>query len=123
MGTASSDRPYRHVVARAFEHGEMARTCKSFRGGTLPQAVRGRLPAGFVVPDAVRQMAEAFLVLQEMRHRADYDSGESFRRSDVEAPVDRVEVVVRDWSAVRRGAECRFFLLSLLTWNRLTGRA
>jgi hypothetical protein len=114
--------PYRQVLGRAFAHGVMKDTCKSFGGGTLKKGVAKGLPAGFAVPTEIRQLAETFVDLQEWRHLADYDLTERFKRSDVLGLINQVEDRIRGFEQLASSTEKRFFLACLWAWKELANR-
>ena len=122
LGTSNDLRPYRNILARAYQHGVMASACKSFAGTTLPKSIQKRLPAGFKVPPDLTCVAQTFRDAQEKRHLADYDPGQHFRRSDVLALIRDIEDAITSFSNIQRLPETKFFLVALLVWNTLTNR-
>jgi hypothetical protein len=121
MGTTSAQRPYRHVLGRAFVHTTMASACKSFSGGTLPQHVTSALPA-FVVPPAMQRISQVFRELQGRRHVADYDLAATFTRHDVLSSVRIADEAMRDFRALPMSDERTFFLACLWAWGVLGNR-
>lgn len=121
LGTTAARAGLRDIVTRAFTHTEMATTARSFVRGTLPAAIVRRL-GPLAIPNAVRQLAEAFLDLQDQRHLADYDVSESFLRGEVIVLVEQAETAVAAWPAVRDDPAAELFLLGLLVWNRIRDR-
>lgn len=77
-----SSRPERawHQTYRATDHGQASKRCK---------AARGR---GF--PVEILSFADAFVVLQEHRHRADYDPGNNFTKQEVVAIAGQARAAV-----------------------------
>ena len=71
---------------------------------------------------AVTNRNAATLTVQEQRHLADYDLSATFVRSDVVNLVDHVEQVIADWKIIRTDPEARFFLMSLLVWQRVRSK-
>jgi uncharacterized protein (UPF0332 family) len=122
MGTGHSQRPYRHVLARAFSHSAMNGACRSFAGGTLPNRIAEALPNGFVVPVAIRRIAREFLDLQAARHLADYDLTASFLREDVLIAVQRAEGAIREFRNLPATDVKKFFLACLWAWAVLGNR-
>jgi len=122
IGTRHDLSGYRYVLGRGFNHGTMMRVCRAFSRGALPPGVRRGLPSAFTVPTEIRSIAETFVVLQELRHGADYDLSETFVRADVLAQVAKVEQALRRFREVRNMPAPRFFLGCLLTWNTRAGR-
>ena len=98
IGAQHNQAPFRQVLGRAFAHGVMKDACKSFGGGTLKKGVAKGLPAGFTIPEEIRELAETFVDLQEKRHLADYDLTERFKRSDVLWLIEQVERRVEDFT-------------------------
>jgi hypothetical protein len=87
LGTQLPEVPYRQVIARGFDHRTMRDACRSFSGGNLPDTIVRSLPQGFIVPAALRDLARAFVDLQEERHTADYNLARTFTRAQVLALV------------------------------------
>jgi hypothetical protein len=108
----------RVAAARAFQHGDMRRACTRFRSSVLgrpPGAARSGSPN---VPSEVRSLAEAFVVTQEERHKADYDTGARFTRSQALALVQRAREDMNAWMRARNTPVAERFLLDLLIGGR-----
>jgi hypothetical protein len=56
-------------------------------------------------------------LLQEARHKADYDLAEQFDRTTVQGLVNNAEQVFRLWDRVRNTDDARVFLASLMFWK------
>jgi uncharacterized protein (UPF0332 family) len=102
-------------VARSLAHSEMKEVCLQ-----ISRANRGAiwielLPRGSSVP--LRRVAEAFVELQEARHRADYDLAE-FTRLEVNEYLLQAGAVFHDWSSIRDSDEANVFLCGLLFAKR-----
>jgi len=121
VGSTGDREAFRKVLARAYLHGEMASAAKSFRGGTLPASLR-RSIGTLTIPRRLRILAERFINAQDARHLADYDLSASFVRSDIIDLIDAIERTIRDWAAIRSEPASRFFLICLLTWDRIRAR-
>ena len=116
-----SDTDLRCLVSRAFSHGEMAKAAKSFAsGGSLPAHVTAAF-AG-TVPVEIREIAKAFVDLQQARHDADYNLLKSFSRQDALDRVTTARGAFAAWNTVKvRAADkvaVELFLSSLLLWER-----
>jgi hypothetical protein len=122
IGAQRNQAPFRQVLGRAFAHNVMKESCKSFRGGTLKKGVSKGLPAGFAIPGEIRKLAAAFVDLQEMRHLADYDLTERFRRSDVQLLIELVKRRIEEFATLSSSSEKRFFLSCLWAWKDLANR-
>ncbi len=100
---------------RIYSHAEMSKVAKRVRAGDLPR----RVPAkGIIVPPKLRNVAEAFVELQEARHEADYNAEEVFVREDAIKHIARAEAAFADWRAIRSHDASRIFLGSFLLWKK-----
>jgi uncharacterized protein (UPF0332 family) len=106
------------IVSRVFIHTEMSKASRSFSGGTLPQKYVGVI-GGQPLPLALRNVANAFVELQQARHEADYNVAKSFSRAEVRSLIDQAEQAFQDWQTVRRTTAGRLYLVCLLLWERL----
>ena len=122
IGAQYNQAPFRQVLGRAFAHGVMKEACKSFGGGTLKKGVAKGLPVSFAIPGELRDLALAFVDLQEKRHLADYDLTERFKRSDVLMLISRVRNRVESFTRLPSSNEKRFFLACLWAWKELANR-
>lgn len=122
IGAQHNQARFRQVLGRAFTHGTMRDACKSFGGGTLKKGVAKGLPAGFIIPTQIRDLADTFVDLQQQRHVADYDLTERFKRSDVLSLVHVVEGRIRAFTGLPSSTEKRFFLACLWAWKELANR-
>jgi len=110
-----TDAAVRHLASRAFDHRGMKDVARQFanqngRLWTFAIATFGSVP-----PELVR-VAELFVVLQDVRHRAEYDCRRErdFARLPAQALVADARNAVRDWEAVRNTPQAQFFLLAML---------
>jgi len=111
-------RRFRHVLGRGFSHQSMAAACKSFQGGTLPASVTTAL-GSMPIPPELRDLAAAFVKLQEERHRADYNLALPFTRSEVLSLLRELDRIVEGWQRIRTEPAARFFLMALPLWEQL----
>src|SRR6266496_5682267 len=72
----------RSRVGRAFDHGVMKTVCKDYTSLTVN-------PAGQPVPQQIRDIASAFVELQEARHRADYNTAMTLTYTQTDTEVIR----------------------------------
>ena len=120
----SSARPtaLRQRIGRAFTHVDMKNVCKQFAQGSsanLDPATEALIVAP-LEPELAR-IADAFRILQEERHRADYDLSAPFERFDVLQKIDLARRAFTDWQAVRQTNNAKVFLAALLfqaRWNK-----
>jgi uncharacterized protein (UPF0332 family) len=101
---------------RVYGHGEMYEVSVSFAHGRWPK-VFDPIKGVFLVPQELKDVAQAFLDLQEARHDADYDLNQRFTRSDAVVLVKRADQAFRDWKAVRRHDLARIYVGCFLSWK------
>ena len=109
----------RLVFRRAFVHGHMKRVAESFAGGTVPKAWQAPMGGAPVSAD-LRQVASAFVDLQEARHEADYDFGRRFIRHDVFQLIEAAEKAASSWRNVSGNPEGQVFMTALLVHDRVS---
>ena len=109
----------RLVFQRAFVHGHMKKTAKSFASGTLSNTWKNLLGMGRV-PTDLQLVASAFANLQEARHEADYDLNRHFSRSEVDDLIEVAEKATEAWRRNRKTPEARVFLTALLVYDRVS---
>lgn len=105
-------RELRDALGRAFQHAEMKDAAKSFAGGT-PKAHIAPALSGNTVQLPLRDLADAFVRLQQARHDADYNRGRDFTRQETLDLVESAEKAMKDWSSIAR-LQADTFLISLL---------
>lgn len=107
----------RRLTARSFEHATMRDASRSFAGGSLPDHVDRTLDKPKLSND-LRQVANAFVQLQEARHEADYDTRRRFSRHEASLLVQSAQNAFTAWHRIRTKADGRIFLHALLAWRR-----
>lgn len=115
----------RGLVRRAFAHKDMRTASASFRSGILPKHVReiwpSPIPAGrkdVPIPERLKDVADAFVVLQEERHRADYNVGHKLTKTNARTLVNRATTAFKNWAEVRSEPVAKIYLASILLWNQ-----
>jgi hypothetical protein len=93
----------------------MKQAASAFRATNLPLHVASLIPDP--IPQELITIADRFVLLQEARHKADYDLTEQFDRTRVQALLSDTKQVFRLWGQVRRTDWARVFLSSLLFWK------
>ena len=117
MVKGAGHRAIRAVFRRTFVHADMERAARMFAGGTLSD--RWKSVATNPVPQELREVARAFIQLQQSRHDADYDLGRQFLRSDVNDLIEMSEKAVEAWEIVRDTTDAHAFLIALLVDHRV----
>lgn len=110
-------------VARACDHSKMKKLCHAIANwdpNQPPQSLAELM--GHSPSDALRQVARAFVDLQQARHEADYDLNRRFSRDHVEALLGTAETAFAAFEGLdRRAWERRVFALGIAfhdRWNR-----
>jgi len=93
----------------------MKQAANAFQTANLPRHVAS--VAQSPVPQEIVSIATSFVLLQEARHKADYDLTEQFDRTRVQALVNEAEQVFRLWDRVRDTDDARVFLAALIFWK------
>ncbi len=118
FGERRDRRPFRYCLARGFSHQSMAAARKSFHGGTMPSGIAA-IVGNLVVPQELSDLARVFVMLQEERHRADYNLALPFARAEVLALLRELDTAIQGWRQVRTDGAARFFLMALPLWDQL----
>jgi hypothetical protein len=96
----------RSILARTFEHGKMRSVCdthvKSFMSSGQPAS-------GL----QLKNVASAFIQLQQERHAADYDNAVVWSRTNTVSAIDIAKAAFRDWRAIRTQPQAQDYLLQL----------
>lgn len=96
----------------------MKKASSGFASGSLsPKLVDGL--GGTSVPTAVKLIATTFVLMQERRHKADYNLRAKVRRREVEVWISDVERSIRAWPYARDTPAGRLYLIALLINDRL----
>src|ERR1019366_2869622 len=82
---------------RGFQHGSMRNTSIQFGNPSWKDWHRQRQP----VPQPLREVAQAFVWLQDERHTADYDNHETWSTTDVEELLDATHAAFQNWQSIR----------------------
>jgi hypothetical protein len=81
----------------------------------------GSAKLSHLFPEAIsadlKTVANTFISLQELRHSADYNLGETFIREDVLVHIERVESAFKSWKRETNSANAKAFLLLLLIYR------
>lgn len=103
-------------VCRTLNHAEMKRVSAQFAVNKLPKGIQ---PGGpYTTPADLRLVADAFLLLQQFRHEADYDHTRVFTRSEALSVVQRARSAFEAWGRVRKADDARLYLACFLLWDR-----
>ena len=70
-----------------------------------------------IFPPEIKRFASAFVYLQQLRHDADYDPSETFKRAEVISMIERAERAILDLTRVPR-PDLRAFVALVLVPER-----
>ncbi len=116
-------------IRRVVQHNTVLRAAKWFAGATtsMPPAIQEmRLPGGGIQPvvDAsLVQICILFIDLQDQRHRADYDFGSSFSRTEAGRWIDKAQVAIASLRSLEVRDDSLIFLIGCVLGDALTRNA
>ncbi|MEM1093453.1 MAG: hypothetical protein AAGJ10_02535 [Bacteroidota bacterium] len=120
IGGKADRRPLRLTLRRAFVHAHMKDAARGFASGAVTNRLRPALSGSTIQPQ-LRNVAQAFLDLQQARHEADYDMLRTFARAEVLDLVVLAERSFADWKIVKSTLPADTFLIALLVQKTLKG--
>lgn len=100
----------RNGLARMFEHRVMARASERILEPKLFPFV-GEDP---LVVEKLRRVAEAFSLLQDMRHVADYDNAKVWTDTDAFREIEKAATAFSAWDSIKTEKIAQDYLVSLL---------
>lgn len=107
----------RLTARRALAHGDMKDVSNAVRD---PRSKVSRVwLAGASVPVDLKDVAQAFVELQEARHQADYDLSKSFTRQETIDLLDRSTQAFAAWQRCRKSPEAKAYLVAFALNSRL----
>jgi hypothetical protein len=101
------------LVGRRLAHESMKKACAQWNSGGNPWGSAMTVGA---TPQDLKEVAAAFVDLQQLRHEADYDLGATLSSVAVQANIVRAEQAISKWRAFRLTAPdtANVFLVSLM---------
>jgi uncharacterized protein (UPF0332 family) len=97
-------------MERAFQHGPMRNTSMQFQKKIWEDWHGDRR----TIPLVIREIASAFVDLQEERHAADYDNHEQWTVTDVEEILKMARLAFQNWDSIRTDPMAGNYLLAML---------
>ena len=113
IGGQPRRRELRAVVARCFDHAAMRDACRGFSAGNPPAPLAAAMSRPKVDP-RLRAVAAAFVLLQELRHAADYDRMANFSRPAIGRFITTADQAVAQWEEIVGDDDTRVFVAALL---------
>ena len=103
-------------VARSFAHSDMKKVCERFEKPQMSEEYRALCPQG--ATPQLRTIAATFRILQEVRHRADYEIGYTMSRAVALSRVEDAERAFQLFTAIGPTDERAVFLTALASAAR-----
>ena|ERR1700733_7421093 len=97
-------------MQRGFQHGAMRSISKQFTKPTWQDWHGIQRP----IPSAIRNIAGAFVDLQDERHAADYDNHQQWTALDVREILDMAQSAFQDWDSISADPMAGNYLLAML---------
>jgi len=97
-------------MQRGFQHGAMKSVSKQF----MNQSWRDWHGIQQPVPLGIREVASAFVDLQDERHAADYDNHEQWTTTDVEKILETARSAFQDWHSISTDPMAGNYLFAML---------
>ena len=97
-------------LERGLQHGSMKDAAQKFRNATWKDWHGDQK----TIPPARRQVASAFVDLQDERHIADYDNHEQWSATEVQAILNSAHSAFQNWESIRTDPMAGNFLLLML---------
>lgn len=88
----------RTLVGRKLAHEQMKKACAQWNGGGNPWTTALAMAAP---PQSLKDVAAAFVELQQLRHEADYDLDAAFSSVTVQANIERAENAITRWRQIK----------------------
>jgi uncharacterized protein (UPF0332 family) len=104
----------RTALERVFEHKRMKDVSKAIWNGPWKAWSTPSPPMSV----ELQRVAQAFSMLQEARHEADYDNAKVWTHADVDGFVALARSAFEDWQKIRQDPAANEYLLSLLVGKR-----
>lgn len=104
----------RQRLERALEHTVMKEVSQTFSSSAWTNWNKQQV----AVPDELREVAKAFVSLQQERHDADYNSGRVWSPVEAQSKVDQARLAFQQWRVVQTQEIAQDYLLSLLVGKK-----
>jgi hypothetical protein len=114
VGAKHRKSPRYETVYRGFEHGRMKEGCASVDKPTLSAKATKALGAT-VASQEIRDIANAFVTLQERRHWADYSAVGKITRSEARDLVDLADFAITQMRAANADDRRNFLAYLMLS--------
>ncbi len=105
-----ADPALRSRVARSFQHDKMKQVCQEYSEARPDNAGQLTLRSGVVIPVQLHDLGTAFVLLQNARHQADYDTGTTLTHEEADIQVVTAEAAFLDWDAIQAHPAAAVFL-------------
>jgi hypothetical protein len=101
------------LIGRKLAHESMKKACAQWNSGGNPWASAMTVGA---TPQDLKEVAAAFVDLQQLRHEADYDLGATLSSVAAQANIVRAEQAISEWRTFKLAAPdmANVFVVSLM---------
>lgn len=104
---------HQNLVRRSMTHSRMKEAANAFSSHRTSRP-RWLAQSGMVLAPEIQVVAAAFVALQDMRHRADYDLSAPVWRSDALEAVALATAGFEAWATVRKTPAADLLLLAMV---------
>ena len=104
-------------ITRTLNYGEMRKVSSMIANNKLPKGVQTP-GGGYITPQEVKTVANAFVRLQQARHEADYDLIRTFSRKQAIEVVRMARDAFEAWEKVKKTDDARLYLACFHLWKR-----
>ena len=104
------DPTLRSRVARSFQHDRMKQVCQEYSDANKDAAGQLKIRTGAIIPAQLQNIGNAFVLLQNARHLADYDLDAALTHAEADNHVVTAEIAFLDWTTIQTDPAAGVFL-------------
>jgi uncharacterized protein (UPF0332 family) len=104
-------------INRTLNHRDMKKASQMIGNDRLPRALQPP-GGGYKTPVDLKAVADAFVMLQQWRHDADYDLSKKFSRRQVLALIEKSREAFQAWEKAKRADEAKVYLACFQLWKQ-----
>jgi uncharacterized protein (UPF0332 family) len=104
--------------ARLFNHGKMHEASKSLNSRLKERLGSSPSRQDLEIAEALKNVASAFITLQQLRHTADYDDSKIWSYTEVERILLEANETSITWGSIKNSTLAADYLLDMLGVNR-----
>lgn len=126
VGSRPQDRMRRDLARRAVAHTRLKDVCQEFLKPTPRKLLQIYwIPAGIPGNHALETICNNLIILQDLRHTADYDFSTTISRSEALDACDKAKEAMDAWNKIKatQPDAVALFSMCVLLWPGLSGRS